>query len=137
MIQRTFTRDQLLGWGLPHGFAATDEKAAILDQVDMGSGRWESYHQVVFRAPDDGRVYAIDYSQGLTEDQFVEPWEDAVQVVAIQVQSVQRMVAITDWVPVKYAEPLDRRIPTIAELKAQWAANRADDAAAAEDATWD
>jgi hypothetical protein len=121
-------------WGVP--FDPDEELGVrILDTIDGDHGRWESYHTVIFKAPDDGLIYSADYSRGLTENQDVRPWEYDDEVTITRVESKQRVITVTDWVPVEHGTgaipDLPRRepgagpkIPTKEELKAQWARNR-------------
>lgn len=126
---RKIDKDQLLAWGLPYGYDWEDQKAEILATEDGDHGRWESYHTVIFVAPDDGKTYSADYSRGLTEYQDTRPWEDVDYVTCVEVEARTRVVEITDWVPVKYTEP---HVPTQSQLVQQWAWNREDDMEAVE-----
>lgn len=135
-VTRTLSRETLVKeWGLPYGDDGEID-VQILDTVDNGSGRWESYHSVIFIAPDDNLTYSVDYSRGLTENQHRYPWEDYNEVEITQVTPEKRVITVTDWKPVKELPVRTPKVPTKAELLAGWAANRADDAAAAEDMTW-
>lgn len=124
-ITRKIPRQQMIDWGLPHGDDWIEVEAKILDNVDMGSGRWMEYHQVIFKAPDDGLIYAADYETGLTESQFCYPWEDDKEVTCVRVESKQRVITVTDWIPVK--QPVTPQVPTLAQLKKSWKRNLEDD----------
>jgi hypothetical protein len=65
LITRTFTREQLDEWDLPWG----SDDVEILQDEQIETRRWYSVHEVVFRAPDDGKTWAVTYEQGLTEHQ--------------------------------------------------------------------
>jgi hypothetical protein len=133
-------------WGVP--FDPDEELGVrILDEILGDSGRWEQHHTVVFKAPDDGLIYEANYSSGLTEYQDQRPWEDEDEVTITRVESKQRVITVTDWIPVKHGTgaiaDLPRRvpgagpkIPTIEELKAQWASNNEYDLWEAEEETW-
>jgi hypothetical protein len=134
-IIRKVSREVLYDlWGVP--FDPDEELGVrILDTIDGDHGRWESYHTVIFKAPDDGLIYSADYSLGLTENQDQRPWEDEDEITLTNVESRQRQVVVTDWIPVKHGTgaipDLPQRvpgagpkIPTKEELKAQWARNR-------------
>lgn len=135
-VTRKIDRDTLYNtWGIP--WEPNDEiGAAVVETIDNGSGRWESYHTVIFIAPDDGLVYSADYSQGLTEYQDQRPWEDDDTVTITQVTNVPKTITINNWVPVETLPVRTPKVPTAAELRAGWKANLADAAAEAEDATW-
>lgn len=122
-ITRDIPVETLKAWGLPYGYDWEEVKAEILDTTDEGSGRWESYHCVVFRAPDDGKTYSAAYSEGLTENQDTRPWEYDKTVSCNLVERTTRTVELVEWKPVEQKE---QRVPTKAELTAQWAQNRED-----------
>lgn len=73
---RRFTRDELDEMGLPHGYDGEPGKeATIVQEQQLDTRRWVSVHEVIFRAPDDGKLYAVAYQQGLTESQDdTDPW---------------------------------------------------------------
>lgn len=123
-ITRDIPVETLKAWGLPYGYDWEEVKAEILDTTAEGSGRWESYHSVVFVAPDDGKTYSVGYSEGLTEYQDQRPWEDEGEnVTCTLVEKTTRTVEITEWKPVWQKA---QKVPTKAELTAQWAQNRED-----------
>jgi len=102
-LTRTFTRDELEAIGVPDKWTATWQRAEHLheEQVDMCS--WVSVHQLVFRAPDDGKTYSVCYERGLTEYQDgVDPWDDDDEVTATAVE--ERQVTVTQWLPVETTE---------------------------------
>lgn len=129
-IIRKIDRDTLYNvWGVPFD---PDEEAGVkvIEIIDGDHGRWESYHSVIFVAPDDKTTYEANYSQGLTENQDQRPWEDDDEVTLTQVESRQRVSTVTDWIPVKYGtgaivEPPTEtpKVPTLSQLKARWASN--------------
>lgn len=135
-VTRKIPRDLLYNdWGIP--WEPNDEiGAAVVDTIDNGSGRWESYHTVIFIAPDDGFVYSADYTQGLTEYQDQRPWEDETTVTITRVANAPKTIVINNWVPVEELPVRTPKVPTISELRAGWKANLEDAAAEAEDATW-
>lgn len=99
-ITREVSRDLIYEvWGVPDD-PDEDLGVKILDEIDQGSGRWESHHRVIFIAPDDGLTYAADYSVGLTETQDTKPWEDEYTVELTRVEAKPRVITVTDWVPV-------------------------------------
>ena len=116
MTDRTFTRDQLNTFGLPHDLASEanatqfPEAAVELHCQQVASRRWMSVHELVFRAPDDGLTYLVQHEQGLTENQDgTDPWFDADEVKAVEVE--QRPVVVQQWKPVD--APRDKGLDTV------------------------
>lgn len=107
MPTRIFTRDQLDAMGVPHDLptdpAHAPEGAAVqLHCEQYASRRWVSAHELVFRAPDDGRAYRVTYEQGLTElQEDTDPWVYDDEIEAVEVEA--RQVTVTSWVPVEDA----------------------------------
>lgn len=102
-ITRTFTRAELEAIGVPDKWNASGPAAEHLHEEQIGSRRWVSVHWLVFRAPDDGKAYAVSYEQGLTESQDgTDPWNDDDEVTATAVE--ERQVTVTQWLPVETAE---------------------------------
>lgn len=107
MKKRTFPLTLLKdGWGLPHGYGATEQEAEILSDEVFDSGRWHEFHHLVFRAPDDGLLWQVPYSQGLTEVQDNYAWDsddihvdEDGNVEGVQVEPVQ--VTVTHYKPVE------------------------------------
>ncbi|KIF67579.1 hypothetical protein HY68_01350 [Streptomyces sp. AcH 505] len=110
MTTRTFTRDQLTALGLPYNTVdeayaqeqpeATPTVAIELDRTQLGSTRWASQHQLIFRAPDDGQTWSVQYQRGLTETQAdTDPWNDEKQITATLMG--QRETTVTAWQPVE------------------------------------
>lgn len=101
---RTFTPAELEAIGVP--FECYDEDDAVpgfaveLSREQVGTSRWSSVHRLVFRAPDDGKAYAVRYKQGLTEYQDdVDPWDDEDEIGATEVEA--REVIVIHWLPVE------------------------------------
>ncbi|MFF7146065.1 hypothetical protein ACFZB5_33530 [Streptomyces nodosus] len=99
---RVFHRDQLDAWGVPFDLADADnaaefpEAAVELHREQVGSRRWVSVHELVFRAPDDGKAYRVTYQQGLTEHQDgTDEWDDRDHVVGEEVE--QRPATVMEW----------------------------------------
>lgn len=132
-IRREIPVDTMLAWGLPYGIGATVETPAfVLDIIDITNDGETSYHEVIFRAPDDLKVYRADYR--VSRDPADPDYWDDPTVTCTHVEAKPRVITVTDWVDV--VQQPDPKIPTKAELRARWAQNREDDLAAAEDATW-
>jgi hypothetical protein len=106
MSARTFTRAQLAAIGVPFEcYAEADavpEFATELHREQVDTRRWVSVHDLIFRAPDDGKAYRVEYVEGLTEMQEdVSPWEYAgATVEAVEVEQRTRTVEVTEWHPV-------------------------------------
>jgi hypothetical protein len=113
---RTFTRDQLDALGVPHDLTSEDNAAAFpeaaieLHREQVDTRRWVSVHELIFRAPDDGKAYRVHYEQGLTEIQEdTDPWDYTREVEAVEVE--QRQTTVTEWHPAddEQAEPKQYR----------------------------
>ncbi|MFF8095707.1 hypothetical protein [Streptomyces sp. NPDC016675] len=94
---RVFHRDQLDAWGVPHDLAApadaTEGDAVALHHEQVATRRWVSVHELVFRAPDDGKAYRVTYEQGLTEQQDgIDEWDNRDHVVGEEVEEYDRTV---------------------------------------------
>ncbi|MFK0069732.1 hypothetical protein [Streptomyces sp. NPDC091046] len=95
---RVFHRDQLDEWGVPYDLAkdpatAPEGTAVELHHEQTGTRRWVSVHELVFRAPDDGKAYRVTYEQGLTEQQEgTDEWGDRDHVVGELVEEYDRTV---------------------------------------------
>lgn len=109
MSTRIFTRQQLAAIGLPYDTVdeayaqeqpeATPTVAIELDRTQLGSTRWASQHQLIFRAPDDGQTWSVQYQRGLTETQAdTDPWNDEEQITATLMK--QRETTVTAWHPI-------------------------------------
>lgn len=57
------------------GFVWGDEPEGfeLVDDIDVDSGRWQQYKQSILEHKESGRLFAVDYSVGLTEMQENEP----------------------------------------------------------------
>jgi hypothetical protein len=89
---------------------------------------------MIFIAPDDGHAYSVNYARGLAVSEIFMEHDEFVTLV--RVRSETRPITITEWFPVTQAYLDGPPVPTLDQLKARWDANRADDAAEAEDAGW-
>lgn len=100
MPTRTYTPEQLEEIGLPHEADGADGYAKELHTEQIDTRRWVSVHEVVFRAPDDGKSYRVRYEQGLTEHQDgLDPWNYQTQIKAEEVEL--RPVTVQRWFPVE------------------------------------
>lgn len=115
MTSRTFTRQQLNDLGLPYELIEEDRAAQYpamtveLHREQTDRRRWASTHKLIFRAPDDGMAYRITYQSPLTEHQECDPWFDADEVKATEVE--QRPVVAQQWLPVD--APRDPGLDTV------------------------
>ncbi|GAA1064716.1 hypothetical protein [Streptomyces asiaticus] len=97
---RKFTREELETIGIPYEWDAEPGKAAEqLHEEQIDERRWVSLHEIVFRAPDDGKAYSVVYAQGLTENQEdTDPWEyEGATIKATEVEPHE--VTLTVWRP--------------------------------------
>lgn len=100
MTDRIFTRLELDDWDLPDAWA--DDSPEILHREQVDSRRWVSVHELIFRAPDDGKTYQVHYEQGLTESQDdTDPWNGDLRVKGVEVEQVP--VTVMQWKPVAAA----------------------------------
>lgn len=101
---RRFTRKELGAIGVP--FECDDDPVAghatELRREEVEKRRWVSMHELVFRAPDDGKAYRVEYAEALTEIQDgTDPWwYEGDGIDAVEVEPRKRMVEITEWLPV-------------------------------------
>ncbi len=75
----------------------TDFKVVVDEQTD--SGRWESYHDLVFKYHANGNYYRTHYSQGLTESQDSRPFEyEPDEIECQKVFKEVKMVEVVNYV---------------------------------------
>ncbi|MFD4699804.1 hypothetical protein [Streptomyces niveus] len=100
MAVREFTREDLEEMGIPHEWDA-EHPAERLHEAQIGTRRWVSIHEVIFRAPDDGKAWAVTYDRGLTESQDgTDPWGYGEQTIrAVEMEPYE--VTVTKWRAVK------------------------------------
>ncbi|KAF4408637.1 hypothetical protein [Streptomyces lycii] len=99
MATRKFTRDELEAIGVPFECDSEEEDgyATELHREQISKRRWVSEHELIFRAPDDGKAWRVTYVQGLTEEQEVEPFDYHGEIIEAT-EMVQREVTVTRWV---------------------------------------
>jgi hypothetical protein len=99
MAARIFTRDQLEAWGLPYECGCWEGSAEELYCEQVDTLRWLSVHELVFRAPDDGKTYRVDYVRGLTEHQDgIDLWDYRQEIEGVEVELAK--VIREEWRPV-------------------------------------
>lgn len=94
-VTRTFTMEEIDDWDLPWGL----EKGMVVQDEITDHNRWSVWHELIFRAPDDGKLWRLSYQKPATEMQECDRWPDleAVQVEAVEVTTVQyRGVTVGD-----------------------------------------
>jgi hypothetical protein len=108
---RHFTREQLEEIGVPFELDGDDTCATELSNKLLGSERWTNVHRLVFRAPDTGDAYQVDYEVGSTEHQDgIDPWHRHGKTIpATEVE--QRSVVVQQWKPVD--APADPGLDTV------------------------
>jgi hypothetical protein len=111
MTTRHFTREQLEQIGVPFELDGDDTCATELSDQLVGSERWTDVHRLVFRAPDTGDAYQVDYEVGSTEQQDgIDPWHRYGKTIpAVEVE--QRPVVTQQWRPVD--APRDPGLDTV------------------------
>lgn len=98
MPTRIYTPEELDAIGVPFECDADTESgyAAELHCEQVDTRRWVSVHELVFRAPDDGKAYRVYYEQGLTENQDDhDPWNYEKTIKAEEVEL--RPVTVQRW----------------------------------------
>jgi len=70
-ITRTFTREEFDEWDLPWGAGDMVQSDVIVDH-----DRWSVWHELIFQAPDDGKLWKIMYQRPATEKQECDRWPD-------------------------------------------------------------
>lgn len=98
MTVRIYTPDELDAIGVPFECEANADNgyAVELHQEQVDTRRWVSVHELIFRAPDDGKAYRVTYEQGLTEHQDgLDPWNYDKQIKAEEVEL--RPVTVQRW----------------------------------------
>lgn len=97
MGARTFTVDELDEIGVPYECGAFGGTATELHREQTDARRWYSVHELVFRAPDDGKAYRVYYERGLTEHQDDHgPWEYGATVVHAD-EVAPHAKTVTEW----------------------------------------
>lgn len=96
-MKREFAKELLMEWGLPWDVYGTPP---LLNE-EHDSGRWHQHHNLVFMAPDDGKVWQVGYSTALTELQDMRPWDDedahvntGGTITGVEVRAVEKVVTI-------------------------------------------
>lgn len=81
VITRKFTMEEIDEWDLPWGL----EKGMVISDEITDHNRWSVWHELIFRAPDDGKLWRLSYQKPATEMQECDRWPDleAVQVEAV------------------------------------------------------
>lgn len=94
---RVFHRDELAAMGIPsRSTASGQETAERLHGEEIERHRWHSSNYLVFRAPDDGRIWRITYLEGLTEIQEdIDPWNYESEIEAEEVAPY--LISHTSW----------------------------------------
>jgi hypothetical protein len=100
MTTRTFTIDQLDEIGVPFDCCTEPIEgfATELHREQVDTHRWTSVHELVFRAPDDGKAYRVTYQRPLTEHQECDRWFGDDEITATEVE--QQSVTVMRWCPV-------------------------------------
>jgi hypothetical protein len=93
-LTRTFTAAELDAIGVPFDLP---ENAEVSD-TQVSAGRWTETRRILFRH--EGRVWAVAYRTGLTEEQEVEPFEHYADLVPATAME-ERQVTVTQWLPVE------------------------------------
>lgn len=81
---RIFTFAEIEAWALPY----CHDGATVLSDVIVEHDRWSVWHELIFQAPDDEKLWKIVYQVPATEKQDCERWPDleAIQVEPYKVE---------------------------------------------------
>lgn len=96
-VTRTFTIDEIDEWDLPWGTNHMVQSDEITDH-----NRWSIWHELIFEAPDDKKLWKLEYQVPATEMQDCDRWPDLVgiQVEAQEVTTIKYVeVVATDGDP--------------------------------------
>jgi hypothetical protein len=106
MSTRVFTREELDAMHLPDcwrpawNYERREGEATALHLEWHEEKRWSTVWRLIFKAPDDGKIYEIFYREGSTENQEdSDPWNDEDRVTATEVEA--RPVVRSEWRPVR------------------------------------
>lgn len=69
----------------------------VVSDVIISNSSWSEHHEMVFKEKATGKHYHCKYSQGLTESQDEEPFQDEDEVLCIEVHQVDKVVKA--WEP--------------------------------------
>lgn len=87
---RIFHRDELAAMGIPKLSRESTLRAVEFHRDEIEQRRWTSVNVLVFRAPDDGRIWRVEYLEGLTEAQEdTDPWDYETEIQAEEVAPYQ------------------------------------------------
>jgi hypothetical protein len=104
-ITRIFTPEELEEIGVPYELpddAEVEGLAYELHRKQTFRTAWASVHEIVFRAPDDGKAYRATFQVPLTEHQECDTWFDEKEIKAVEVEL--RPVTVRRWKPVEAAQ---------------------------------
>lgn len=84
-------------------YGEAPEGIKVIDTIQTGSGRWESYHKIIVQEESTGRYFSDTYSEGLTEQQennrwdytepnFTEVFPHKKEVIEYKSQSLEEML---------------------------------------------
>lgn len=101
-MKRAFAKELLKEWGLPW---KAMHRNPLQDEV-IESTRWSEHHALVFMAPDDFKIWQVEYQKGLTELQYQDLWDGEDPninpdgtVEGTEVRPIEKIVTI--YVPVE------------------------------------
>ncbi|MGW6741699.1 hypothetical protein ACWGDX_13390 [Streptomyces sp. NPDC055025] len=110
MTTRQFTRNELAAIGVPPDSPDDIEyDDDLLADEPVTTLKYTALRRVVFRAPDDGKSYAVEYETRLDTGDFevneYSPedhgwYGDTVEAVEVE----ERQVLVTRWLPVEEAD---------------------------------
>lgn len=88
-IFESYSDESPLSTYIPYYHDLPDD-VEYVDEQDVDSGRWESYHRTIVRYK--GQLYAVEYSLGLTESQENSFSIDKNSIYPVEhvVQTIQR-----------------------------------------------
>jgi len=63
-----------------------------VDDIHMASSRWSEHRRVVITRLGSGKYFTADYERGLTENQYIVPWEYMDDVIFTEADRIPRTV---------------------------------------------
>lgn len=78
-------------WDFPHD-ADTEIGAKVVVEKVIGADRWEETRQIICTLPGYEGLWMAYYRAGLTEYQYVAPWENDEEVIFTECERFEKTV---------------------------------------------
>lgn len=79
---------------------APDQEYEVIVNEFYDTKRWTSEHDLVFLDKSTGKYYHVRYEKGLTESQYLSPFDyykDGVECDEVQITRTERTIIETTW----------------------------------------